>query len=212
MPPRAGRKTMVEVRQVTKRYQAQGRRQAGGAATQALDGVSFAVAEGEFVGIMGAVGVGQIDPAQLPGDDRCAHERLDRDRRRGHHAPRRQAARTVPPRRPGVHLPGLQPARYAHGVREHRARAHDPESARARDRRARQCGGAPARHPRGARQLPLPALRRPASARRGGARDHHAPQARARRRADRRARLQIGPPAPRVARPCSTAPARRSSW
>ena len=59
MPPRAGRKTMVEVRQVTKRYQAQGRRQAGGAATQALDGVSFAVAEGEFVGIMGPSGSGK---------------------------------------------------------------------------------------------------------------------------------------------------------
>ena len=50
---------MVEVRQVTKRYQAQGRRQAGGAATQALDGVSFAVAEGEFVGIMGPSGSGK---------------------------------------------------------------------------------------------------------------------------------------------------------
>lgn len=50
---------MVEVRQVTKRYQAQGRRQAGGAATQALDGASFAVAEGEFVGIMGPSGSGK---------------------------------------------------------------------------------------------------------------------------------------------------------
>lgn len=59
MPPRAVRRTMVEVRQVSKRYQVEGGRRAGGAATQALDGVSFAVAEGEFVGIMGPSGSGK---------------------------------------------------------------------------------------------------------------------------------------------------------
>lgn len=59
MPPRAGRRTMVEVRQVSKRYQVEGGRRTGGAATQALDGVSFGVAEGEFVGIMGPSGSGK---------------------------------------------------------------------------------------------------------------------------------------------------------
>lgn len=58
-PLRAGRKTMVEVRQVSKRYETAGRRGAHGAATQALDRVSFAVAEGEFVGIMGPSGSGK---------------------------------------------------------------------------------------------------------------------------------------------------------
>ena len=67
MPPRAGRETMVEVRQVTKRYQAQGRRQAGGAATQALDGVSFAVAEGEFVGT--SIVARQLSRVDLPDPD-----------------------------------------------------------------------------------------------------------------------------------------------
>ncbi|HIS39592.1 MAG TPA: ABC transporter ATP-binding protein [Candidatus Aphodovivens avistercoris] len=49
---------MVEVRQVSKRYGTAGRR-AGGCVTQALDRVSFTVAEGEFVGIMGPSGSGK---------------------------------------------------------------------------------------------------------------------------------------------------------
>lgn len=53
------RKTMVEVRKLSKRYGATGKHRAGGAATQALDQVSFAVAEGEFVGIMGPSGSGK---------------------------------------------------------------------------------------------------------------------------------------------------------
>lgn len=56
--PRYFRKAMVEVRGITKRYGA-GSRRAEGAVTTALDGVSFTVAEGEFVGIMGPSGSGK---------------------------------------------------------------------------------------------------------------------------------------------------------
>lgn len=56
--PRYFRKAMVEVRGVTKRYGSGGRR-IEGAVTTALDGVSFTVAEGEFVGIMGPSGSGK---------------------------------------------------------------------------------------------------------------------------------------------------------
>ena len=52
-----GRKAMVEARQVVKRYG--GGRKGEGSVTQALAGVGFTVAEGEFVGIMGPSGSGK---------------------------------------------------------------------------------------------------------------------------------------------------------
>lgn len=52
------RRSMVEVRRVTKRYGSAGKR-GEGAVTTALDSVSFTVAEGEFVGIMGPSGSGK---------------------------------------------------------------------------------------------------------------------------------------------------------
>ena len=51
--------TVVEVRNVSKRYGAQGGKRADASITQALDRVSFAVAKGEFVGIMGPSGSGK---------------------------------------------------------------------------------------------------------------------------------------------------------
>ena len=54
-----GAATVVEVRNVSKRYGARGGRRADASITQALDRVSFAVAEGEFVGIMGPSGSGK---------------------------------------------------------------------------------------------------------------------------------------------------------
>ena len=50
--------TVVEVRNVSKRYGVQGGKRSDANITQALDRVSFAVAQGEFVGIMGPSGSG----------------------------------------------------------------------------------------------------------------------------------------------------------
>lgn len=57
--PLKPRRTMVEVRQISKRYGAAGSHRGQAAVTQALDRVSFTVAEGEFVGIMGPSGSGK---------------------------------------------------------------------------------------------------------------------------------------------------------
>ena len=51
--------TVVEVRNVSKRYGVQGGKRSDASVTQALDGVSFAVGSGEFVGIMGPSGSGK---------------------------------------------------------------------------------------------------------------------------------------------------------
>lgn len=51
--------TVVEVRNVSKRYGAQGGKRADASVTIALDRVSFAVASGEFLGIMGPSGSGK---------------------------------------------------------------------------------------------------------------------------------------------------------
>ena len=54
-----GATTVVEVRNVSKRYGASGRKRSEASVTQALDRVSFAVAEGEFAAIMGPSGSGK---------------------------------------------------------------------------------------------------------------------------------------------------------
>lgn len=54
-----GATTVVEVRNVSKRYGASGRKRSEASVTQALDRVSFTVAEGEFVAIMGPSGSGK---------------------------------------------------------------------------------------------------------------------------------------------------------
>ena len=48
-----GATTVVEVRSISKRYGTEARKRAEANVTQALDRVSFTVATGEFVGIMG---------------------------------------------------------------------------------------------------------------------------------------------------------------
>ena len=54
-----GATTVVEVRNVSKRYGASGRKRSEASVTQALDRVSFTVAAGEFVAIMGPSGSGK---------------------------------------------------------------------------------------------------------------------------------------------------------
>ncbi len=54
-----GASTVVEVRNLSKRYGTEGRKRAEASVTQALDRVSFTVAAGEFVGIMGPSGSGK---------------------------------------------------------------------------------------------------------------------------------------------------------
>ena len=56
--------TVVEVRNVGKRYGIEGRKR-DGSVTQALDHVSFAVAAGEFTGIMGPSGSGTVSYTHL---------------------------------------------------------------------------------------------------------------------------------------------------
>lgn len=54
-----GATTVVEVRSISKRYGTEARKRAEANVTQALDRVSFTVATGEFVGIMGPSGSGK---------------------------------------------------------------------------------------------------------------------------------------------------------
>ena len=130
-----GASTVVEVRALSKRYGAEGRKH-DGSVTQALDRVSFAVACGEFTGIMGPSGSGKSTLLNcLATIDKPSSGTIvvgGRDV-----TARWQGAGEVPARGPGLHLPGLEPAGHAHGVREHRAGADHPEGARARDRPAR---------------------------------------------------------------------------
>ncbi len=119
-----------------KRYGVEGRKR-DGSVTQALDHVSFAVACGEFTGIMGPSGSGKstllncLATIDAPTSGSIVVGGRDVT------VARRQGAGEVPARGAGLHLPGLEPAGHAHGVREHRAGADHPEGARARDRRAR---------------------------------------------------------------------------
>ena len=71
--------------------------------TRALDGISFQVMPGEFLGIMGSSGSGQIDAAQLHRD----RHRADRRRRRAARQVRHDAARKSAGRLPrqGDRLP-----------------------------------------------------------------------------------------------------------
>lgn len=103
-----------------------------GNVTRALNDVSFTVDRGEFVGIMGASGSGKstllncvstIDAA-TSGTIRINGQDVTR---------MKQAKLAVPPRGARLYLPGFQPARYAHGAREHRLAAHHRPHERSRD-------------------------------------------------------------------------------
>lgn len=64
--------------------------------TRALDGISFQVMPGEFLGIMGSSGSGKIDAAQLHRDRHRTDRRRRRPARHVHHDAARQGARRLP--------------------------------------------------------------------------------------------------------------------
>ena len=171
---RMARPTVVEVRNVSKRYGASGRKRSEASVTQALDRVSFAVAEGEFAAIMGPSGSGKSTLLNcLATIDAPSSGQIVIGGRRSPTCEDGSSATSGATT--SVHLPGREPARHAHGLREHRARAHHPARFRARDRRTRARGGARPRHRGRAGQAALPDVGRPAAARGRRARHGDAP-------------------------------------
>ena len=160
--PRAGEVTMalIELRDVTKTY----KRDA--IEIPVLEGVTISVPEGDFLGLMGPSGSGEVDAAQPARRHRSADARLDPDRRhRDQHAVRARARGVARPAH-RLHLSALQPDSGAHGVRERRAAAAAHEPVEETAPRARHDGAQHrlARRPRGA--LSAAALRRAGAARR----------------------------------------------
>ena len=195
--PRYFRKAMVEVRGITKRYGAGGRR-AEGAVTTALDGVSFTVAEGEFVGIMGPSGSGKstllncLATIDAPTSGTITIGGTDISRLRG-----KELSRF---RRDDLGFI-FQDANLLDTLTafENIALALTIQKAPVREIEAR-VNAASAGHIRGAGEISLPAFRRAAPARGCGARHGHASQAGVGRRAHRRARFPFGAAAARIAR------------
>ena len=157
--------------------------------THALSDIHLEIRKGEYLAIAGPSGCGKTTLLSILGPARLAHRGQLHARRAAGLAAHGVRARAGPEPADRVHLPGLQPDRRPHGVRERRAAAHLPRHAR---RGAPEAGAGGARAGRDVapdEAFPGPALGRPAAARRGGARGGRRPGHPPRRRADRQPRL-----------------------
>ena len=157
--------------------------------THALHSIELQIRRGEYVSIAGPSGCGKSTLLSILG-------LLDSPTRGPVHAQRQAggrastvAARAHPQPRDRLHLPGLQPDRRPHRLRERRAAAHLPRHAGGRAQEAGAGRARARRHGAPHEALPGAALGRPAAARRGGARGGRRALDPARRRAHRQPRL-----------------------
>ncbi len=161
-----------------------------------LMGIQLDIPEGEYVALMGPVGLGQDDAAQPHRRDRPAHARADR-RRCGRDIATLGQTELAQWRsqHDRLHLPALQPAAGADRVRERRAAAPPDEPEEGRAQEARRDGALASSDSRDRMDhYPAPALRGPGAARRdraghrvrsedpGGRRAHGRPRREVRRR------------------------------
>ncbi len=133
-----GAPPLIRLRDITKTYGE------GATAFQALKGVDLDIQQGDFVAVMGAVRVGQVDDDEHPGLSRradlavrsCSRASMSRRSERDQRALlRRQISR--------LRVPGLQPARAHHRAGKCRAapalsRRREEGASRSGDGRARQ--------------------------------------------------------------------------
>ena len=140
--------------------------------------------EGQFVVLLGPVGLRQVDAAQHPRRPRRADERPGALPRHRPDARRRGGAHRLPAPARRLRVPVLQPDSQPDGARERRARHRDLRAARCR--RTRRCGWSTSTPRRD--HFPGAALGRRAAARGDRARHRQASGGAAVRRADRRAR------------------------
>ena len=126
------RNVLLSVRDVQKVY---GSREA---ITRALDDVSFDICEGEFVGVMGPSGSGKSTLLNcISTIDAVTSGSIILNGRDITQLRSRQLVQ-VPPRRPGLHLPGRQPAGHPDRFREHRPGPyHQGREGRCRPREGR---------------------------------------------------------------------------
>ena len=162
--------TVLDVQHIEKVYGARG------SLTRALTDVSFTVRKGDFVGIMGASGFGQVDAAQLRLHHRQRHKRHRGDQRCRCYALEAGQAHALSPRAAGLHFSGFQPARHLDGAREHCVAAHHWPRAGQRCGASRGRGCRAPGYCAGARQVSLPDVGRTAAARCRGPRPRDRPR------------------------------------